>query len=570
MRGLQLKRLLSNKKGIVLIASTLAVVLVLGLSATFFMRSVSEKRFVDVEKFNMQADFLAESGAHHGLSELRERIQTDLSSRISQIVSEATISNYYEDEGGSLEFLVDFAYAPGDTPFYVEEGGTEATLTLDPLVLVTEIDGTYSLKIVVTVAQAPENPPEDTYVFYYNYATEGIGTSSAISPNIIKQVSLLGSFSITVIPDNLANYALFTVNHETPTHGLVWFVNTTNFYGPVHTNDRFSFAFNPSGHFTHGVTQFEETARFHNNWDNLLLDDDRNEDIDVPEFSQDFDRGVDEIDLELSVDPDDVKLQALGGMGEPSPAGIYVPHDEDNILTGGIYIKGNVSQLELAVVSNNSQYTITQGATTKIITVDYDGEGSTTVVEEGEDPVTYTGIPDGIDDEGIVIYSINKIEQLSGVIHGDSEMSISSEKDIVISGHLRYEDYDVGPPVNATGFTNILGIISWEGDVRIGTSAPNNVEIHGIVMAPEGVFTVDNYKSRPDQGTLTLLGGVITEYYGPFGTIGWMGRTGYGRNFVYDERVLSGSIPPYFPSLTTFSSQDDGLNVKDRPLWRKD
>ena len=554
----------------------------MGLSAAFFMRGTSEKRFVDREKFTMQASFLAESGANHGLSELRERIWIDLSSNVLDDIQSASVVDayYLVIPQTPLQFLRDYAYnktvEPPDPQFVIE--GDEAILDLSPLSLQTDIDGNYASRIIITAPASPDpnypnenptnpNPTENVYVFYYNYVTKGTGSSTATTPNISKDISLLGSFSVTVRPDNLANYALFTVTHTAPNNDLVWFVNTTNFYGPVHTNDRFSFAFNPSGHFTHEVTQFEETARFHNNWDYLLLDDVRNENIDVPEFSQGFERGVDEIDLELSVDPGDVKQQALGGMVEPSPTGIYVPNDGE-ALTGGIYIKGDVSRLELAVVGNNSQHTITQGSTTKIITVDYDGEGSTTVVEEGEDPVTYTGIPDGIDDEGIVIYSINKIEQLSGVVHGDSEMSISSERDIVISDNLRYENFVAGPPVNAMGFTNMLGIISWGGDVRIGTSAPNNVEIHGIVMAPEGVFTVDNYKSRPDQGTLTLLGGVITKYYGPFGTVNWEGeRSGYGRNFVYDDRALSGLYPPYFPSLTTFSSSEDGLG--NRPLWRR-
>lgn len=543
------------------------MVVVLGFSATFFTRNLSEKRFVDIEKFNMQADFLAESGAHHALSELRERIETDLSSRVAQIASEETIASYYEDED-SLGFLEDFAYAVGGVQFSVEEGEDEATLTVTPLVLINEIDGDYDSRIAVTSAQVPENPGGgDTYIFYYNYATTGTGISSAISPNISKEVTLAGSFSVTVIPDSFANYALFTDTHTTSNNGLVWFASTTNFHGPVHTNDRLGFLGNPSGHFYSEVTQSEQTARFYNNRNYLLLDDDHNGTRDVPVFDSGFERGAGQIELEGSVSSVFMEQQATGPEGAPNPAGIYVPN-EDGSLTGGIFIKGNVSNLNLAVVNGNPQYTIAQGSTTKIITVDYDGEGSTTVVEEGEDPVTYTGIPDGTRDEGTIIYSSGLIEGLSGVIDGDTVLSIASGNgDITISDHLRYENYNAGAIPNATGYTNMLGIVSWQGNVCIDTGTPDNIDIHGIIMAPEGEFKVDNHQSRPDQGTLTLLGGVIAEYYGAFGTVGWGGRTGYGRNFAYDDRALSGSIPPYFPMLNTFSSQDEGLY--DRPAWRK-
>jgi hypothetical protein len=263
------------------------------------------------------------------------------------------------------------------------------------------------------------------------------------------------------------------------------------------------------------------------------------------------------------VSPDNMQLEALGGMEQPNPAGIYVPTDEEGTtVTGGIYIKGDVSNLQLGVdASNNPQYTITQGSTTDIITVNY--EADTTTVQSGSETETYSGIPDGLHDEGIVIYSENKIDKLYGVVQEDSKVTVSSEKDIVISNNITYQDYNPGPPINATGYENMLGIISWEGSVRIGTSTPNNVQIHAVVMAPQGVFTVDNYKSRPPQGTATLLGGAITDYYGAFA----YGSRGYFRNFVYDARVLSGTKPPYFPQITNYTAEDSGL--EERPVWKE-
>jgi len=108
--------------------------------------------------------------------------------------------------------------------------------------------------------------------------------------------------------------------------------------------------------------------------------------------------------------------------------------------------------------------------------------------------------------------------------------------------------------------------------VRIGVGCPNDVNIHGIVMAPSngGEFKVDNYNSGSPRGTATLLGGAIVDYYGAFGTFDSSGpRTGYGRSFVYDPRMLTGMAPPYFPVTTRFvSSEDGGLNNK--LVWKEE
>jgi len=106
--------------------------------------------------------------------------------------------------------------------------------------------------------------------------------------------------------------------------------------------------------------------------------------------------------------------------------------------------------------------------------------------------------------------------------------------------------------------------------VRIGTTAPDDINVHAVVMAPNGVFTVDNYDSGASRGTAILLGGVISGWYGAFGTFsGTSGmRTGYGRNFVYDNRVLQGMAPPYFPYMDKFTI-DNPAGLSRRPLWRE-
>jgi hypothetical protein len=380
---------------------------------------------------------------------------------------------------------------------------------------------------------------------------------------------LQGNFVVTVRRDTFAKFALFTSHHKMPAGTTVWFTANTNFTGPVHTNERFSFANNPSGHFTDEVTQHLSTARFYNNGRPLLLDADYNGTKDVPVFDTSFQRSYDLIELPSTVTQNNLKNQALGARGEPGANGIYIPNDGTNV-TGGIYIRGNQGShaddptINMAVGTNGPVYTISRsGSPTTTVTVDYlanGGIGSTTV-----NGLTYRGIPDGIGNEGIIIYVNDDIGSLSGTVQKDTNVTVSSERDIVISNHILYEGYNPSP-LSAQGYDNILGILSWGGNVRIGTTAPNNVNIHGIVMAPHGVFSVDNYNVGSPRGTATLLGGLISEYYGPFGTFsGSNPVSGYGRNFVYDRRVLEGIVPPYFPYMANFTSNDTGLDT--RLVW---
>jgi hypothetical protein len=96
--------------------------------------------------------------------------------------------------------------------------------------------------------------------------------------------------------------------------------------------------------------------------------------------------------------------------------------------------------------------------------------------------------------------------------------------------------------------------------------APNSAEV-----TDKGVFCVDNYNSGATRGNANLFGGVITDYYGTFGTFDSSGALthGYARNFVYDARVLDDKIPPYFPKMDTFSPEVVPVNVLNKKrVWR--
>jgi hypothetical protein len=83
---------------------------------------------------------------------------------------------------------------------------------------------------------------------------------------------------------------------------------------------------------------------------------------------------------------------------------------------------------------------------------------------------------------------------------------------------------------------------------------------------------VENYNTGAPKGHVHLIGGIIEEYYGAFGTSDpstGLPSTGYGRDFKYDRRMSRGFTPPYFPTTPLFIiGQTSGL-AGSRPVWRE-
>lgn len=556
----------NNERGVALIFTLLVISVLLILGGAFVLRSVNEKNTAERERDFVQAFYVAEGGGEAGLFKVDELMNTHLGNTVNATnpsVLGARAAQYVAD-GDGLGFLIR----------YVKEGGV-AQLTLNGAEAVYSEattglgTGSYQFDIVLTEKEKPVTVATDLWDFSYYYRVEATGNVE----DATRKVLLAGDFTVRVQKDNFARFALFTDHHGLPSGTPVWFTDKTNFAGPIHTNERYNFALNPSGTFDGAVTQHLTRARFYNNGSPILMDADANAPGDVPTFNSTFDRGVDNIVLASSVQKQDLKNQARGGDTTPGN-GIFVANDGTN-LTGGIFVRGD-SGVQMSVdASDNAVYTITEGSTTKIITVD-STNNQTSVETVGGSTSTYIGVPDGVDDIGTIIYVDGSIGSLEGTIQRDTEVTVSGENDIVITGNLRYSSYtpavgnpgDTGyVPPNATGATNLLGVVAWGGDVLVGTSAPDNVDIHGILMARNGVFQVDNYNDRGvgPRGTATLLGGVITKFYGAFGLFnGSTGQqlSGYGRNFVYDSRTLAGKSPPYFPTMNTFIAFTDDITDK--------
>ncbi len=565
---------LTNNKGIALVISLLCVIVLLTLSSVFVLRTITEKKTADQQARLTQAFYVTEGGAQAGLDQLKTLINENLKDTVTaanpQVLGNK--ANSYVTSGDGVGFLIEFVKKQGVAQLTLN--GTQAIYNVAATTLG---NGNYTVTIIITEKSNPVTVGVDQWDFPYYYRIQATGTVGSTP----RKAVLSGDFTVRVQKDNFAKFALFTDHHKLPSGTTVWFTNKTNFAGPVHTNELLSFAFNPSGTFDGAVTQQNTKARFFNNGSSILLDADNNAPKDVPVFNAGFTRGVAQIVLESSVQKADLYLQARGGDSTTPPNGIYVAND-GTALTGGIFVRGNATLTMSVDGSDNAIYTVTEGSTTKVITVDK-VSNQTTVNTVGSGAVTYQGQPDGLDDLGTIIYVDGTVNSFQGTVQKDTEVTLSSENDIVIGSDVKYADYTpaVGlpgttgyVPPSATGKTNLLGLISWGGNVRIGTMAPNNVNLHGIVMArgTQGVFTVDNYNNTTvgPRGTATLLGGVITQFYGAFGLFNsstGQQLSGYGRNFVYDDRAATGKSPPYFPTMKTFTAFTN--DITDKIVWQE-
>ena len=152
-------------------------------------------------------------------------------------------------------------------------------------------------------------------------------------------------------------------------------------------------------------------------------------------------------------------------------------------------------------------------------------------------------------------------------------VTVVSNNDIRITGDLKYTDNPCDGVLsrNSNGTINVpncssdplaqknvLGIYSSGGAVRIGAgnsnsslNVPTDVQIHATIMADETV-EVENYTSVScSLGTAYILGGVIQRQYGAFGRFSSASgacTSGLGRSFTYDQRMLNGLAPPFFPT----------------------
>jgi hypothetical protein len=571
-----------NKKGLALpMVFLIAVVFIpVAVGLVFLLRQ--ETKVVRKSKVSAQAEQLAEGAANRGLIELKKRINEDLKENLdTNDYAPNVIRNTYV--ANPMNFIHDCLILSASTDFF-DIWATSATLTFSENLET----GSYSTTVAISTTQAPVWEPHGggpgnpiaRFYFKYKITTESTVKYEAksdkifglvidsLSPNAVRPD---GEFEIKIAKRNFCEYNLFCESLQDNN----WFTERYDFSGPVHFNDEINFFGDPgnnglSGTFHDEVTCTAATANFfhggqldadfYDNGDGVASSGD-----DRPVFNAGFQRGVDTIDM-----PDFVQMQlqqttALGlpdGAAIPACAnGVYVPNDGANNVTGGIYIQGDVNNMTMSTAGggNRAVYTIDHDNGTTY-TVSVNMNTGNTRFNDGSDH-NYTGTTNGV-----IFTNGGDINAFSGTVQEDSQVTVAATGGITITDHVQYAD---DPLVNPTA-TNVLGLLSWNDDIMIGTSAPDDLTVQASVMTPSGEFEVENYNSCGLRGDLNLLGGVIGDemgYHGVFDGVTGAFVHGYADQYVYDVRFKEGIAPPKFPTIGTFRS--DVLDFNTAPSWRR-
>jgi hypothetical protein len=502
--------------------------------------------------------FRADGGAALCRAELKNRLNLAMPTKLSGITDFASFDTRYVAANDPALFFVENAYDIANPTLkggsWIKDSTTQ--------VHVEPSFGPYQCRLTVTARSAPTGQLSglgSKALFRYRYTASGTGKEG----DVTRTVSLEGSFSVLVQQENFARYALFT-----NTQGGVYFAQGSNYYGPVHTNGQFNFMQNPGTHFWDSIESVSPTATYGNSPSSpIQLAADHNGTIDVPIFDQGLTLGAANIPMPATSTGDTQKgiaLRGLSGSTDTSAwaSGVYLGYS-GTAMQGGIYVKGDASIGLNVQTGSVAQYAITQGSNTWTVQI-YNATNQTSIKKNTGSPTTYSGLPNGM------LFVDGNVTSLAGTLERNTQLTVAATNNVTITGNLMYENYTAGSPPNADNATNLMGIISWNNSIHIGTTAPNNVTIHATLMAPVGQVLVDSFDdtARGPRGTATVLGGVIQDSYGAFAlSSGGSLISGYARNFVYDKRMSRGMAPPYFPTTGKVVRTLNGIT--DRPNWRQ-
>jgi hypothetical protein len=279
---------------------------------------------------------------------------------------------------------------------------------------------------------------------------------------------------------------------------------------------------------------------------------------------------------------------------------VYVPTDGEGFTGSGLYIMGDVDQMQLIADPNGNRQTIkiTQGKQVTTMVIDMDA--GTTTIDTGSGTKTLRGLPldrslgrhDNRSAASLYVNGdINSIQgpgrtgnggsapavdtnfaltiTAGGRLSGNSKEPVDGGN-ITITGDITYET----PVANAAGeainqdAANVLGMFASGGNIIIPSDgkAPDNLVVHASIAAFElkgsdgtpvlgasgkpygGRIKSDvlDYRSMPNRGHFTLVGGAQSSNYDNLGVYDGAFH-GYMYKGVWDARYDNNLSPPFYP-----------------------
>lgn len=272
--------------------------------------------------------------------------------------------------------------------------------------------------------------------------------------------------------------------------------------------------------------------------------------------------------------------------------GVYAARPGENAFAGGIYVKGNVSDLKITRSNNLQTIAITQNDTvTRFEQVSanqwrmYRGSTLVSTLNSAFNGMLFVdGQVGAADPKGTGGLRGDGTD--AGDLAGQTQLTVAASGDIFIKDNLTYADSPSAPDAR-----NVLGVYSEGGNIKVNGPQSQDLVVDGTLMATatgKGFGTVDYKDSRgAPQPKVRITGGIIEEQSQGVGTTSQLvpvyrtervctrtdkkgkctayryvdvldhyeeqGGGGYSRDFRWDARFNNrGFAPPFFPTQQNF------------------
>ena len=594
------------KRGAAMLAALLFLVVASGIITLMFTSTLSEIRHTGDDVGIVQALALARGGVNLGGKLLQEAVRDEL-----QILTLREASTVERFPFGSSINITDAEPSPYTViRDLVQKVTTPLQGKIDALVCSAQVTPEnaqlVSVRIYVTDTACGDrlsstskiDLPAPRFVSGQTrtYAIPFVLVAEAqIGSSYKRNIAAQGEYQFTVGGGKFSQYALFTDVHTGKNNGDVWFTDSENYDGRVHTNGSFRIANSPwfgdkvtsagctsridatgsDGKRTTACNVFNRGAKFASVGFKTA-----NQIGDPPEFNNDrpqFTQGVDwrsdyiPLPVDALKQKDAADEDGLVIAGDQNSLTLYAGDAAGNELSGdgsgGWTPQASHQYIEHCPSASSCQL-YRYSSDNKLYKLGSDGDWPVTAEIENFNGLVYIdGKVERLRGPGRQPVTSNDTADAPPALASFAQMTVVPSKGARITGDLKYESPPCSAMIERTGNAvtkgicdnlntkNVLGVFAPTGDILVGSShrndsslnAPHDVEIHGSFMASEGVFGTENY-DMDRRGEIRLLGGIIEKYYGATGQFrGSTPTNGYGISVTFDQRMALDYSPPFFP-----------------------
>ncbi len=250
-----------RNRGIALITTLMLMVVVSGLAALLFARTLNEIRNSADDAAIVQTLMIARGGANLGGAVLQGPVRDRLSEIVEDESSTTGRWSFGEGDANSNEpnpTSVINALTSGAGSVAGQLQGRIDALVCNQAITPSGNTARVDMRIYVSNQACGENLPSGIKLpsgrfvkgnprgggggaASQTYAIPFVMVSEAQQGKYKRNVVVQGEYQFTVGRSSFARYALFTNVHSAPNGGEIWFTDNTLFDGPVHTNQFFRF-----------------------------------------------------------------------------------------------------------------------------------------------------------------------------------------------------------------------------------------------------------------------------------------------------------------------------------------